>query len=426
MRLLLQKHYIQTIILLSFFALFICLRVPDVFLYGRFWAEEGFIFFYNAWTMSPLQALFNSYGGYLNLPTNAITLIARWFIPLEYAPYFTILMGILFQLLPLFLLLTSKEEWLSSFQVRLLLTLLLLFVPESIETSLHSLHIQFQLTLTCGVILILNPNYSYQRWLKILVLLLAGFSGLMNFALLPLYAIRFWIDKTKLKFEEFTTLSISCLIQYFVFYEKTSIREHLFTIHDFFNIFFVRELYTPLFGNNSFTSLYMHYVSNHMQSRYVFIISFVAIILFLAGTFRIFYKYPKTRPASFLLSAAILIFIISIIGSIGNTQDFLLPFKNLRYLFISQSLLCIMLVYIIYHLPPQCKKIGILLLCWLIFINSCSFFAHPYIFNLPKNCMPWRQQVKIWKQNPTYNFQLWPYWMTMTLPPLHAKSMEKK
>lgn len=412
-----QKRPVQTSILLSFFTIMMCLRAPDIFLYGRFWAEEGNIFFYNAWVMSPLQALFNSYGGYLNLATNAVTLIARWCIPFEYAPYFTTCIGLLFQLLPLLLLLSAKDEWLASFQVRLFLTLLLIFVPESFETSLQSLHIQFQLSLASALILILKPNFSYQRWLKLFTLGLAGLSGLMNIILLPLYAIRFLMDKNKLRFEELLMLLISCSIQYFFFYEKITSRFHSIRISDFSNIFFIRELYIPFLGLNHYTIIYIDYLRNNMLNAYTSILPMIIVIFFGVSVLYIFYKQPKTQQASFLFFAALLLFIISIIGSIGNRSDFLIPLINQRYLFISQSLLCVTLVYITYHLSFSKQKIGKIIICWLILIGGVNYFTYPNFFiQAPNNYLPWQQQVKLWRQNSNYNFQIWPHWDHMTLP----------
>ena len=59
-----------------------------------------------------MQALLFSYGGYLNLVANAGALAARWLLPLAIAPYLTIGLGLLFQLLPPLLLLTARDEWL--------------------------------------------------------------------------------------------------------------------------------------------------------------------------------------------------------------------------------------------------------------------------------------------------------------------------
>ena len=68
-------------------ALAICARMPEIVIKGRFWAEEGDVFFHEAWVLPPMRALFRSYGGYLNLAANIGTLAARWLLPVSSAPH---------------------------------------------------------------------------------------------------------------------------------------------------------------------------------------------------------------------------------------------------------------------------------------------------------------------------------------------------
>ena len=64
----------------------ICLRMPDIIATGRFWCEEGNVFFHNAWVLPAGKALFNPFGGYLNLAANAATLAGRWLLPVPPPP----------------------------------------------------------------------------------------------------------------------------------------------------------------------------------------------------------------------------------------------------------------------------------------------------------------------------------------------------
>src|SRR3978361_639414 len=77
-------------LVLILFAALVCLRMPEIVIKGRFWAEEGRYFYHDAWVMPPLQALLAPVGGYLNIVANASTLAARWLLPLRLAPYLTI------------------------------------------------------------------------------------------------------------------------------------------------------------------------------------------------------------------------------------------------------------------------------------------------------------------------------------------------
>ena len=104
--------------MLAIYAAMICLRMPRIIITGRFWCEEGNIFYHDAWTLPPGAALFHSFGGYLNLFANGATLAARWLLPVALAPYLTIAMALLVQLCPLLLVSTARDAWLRPAWIR--------------------------------------------------------------------------------------------------------------------------------------------------------------------------------------------------------------------------------------------------------------------------------------------------------------------
>ncbi|MDI2113681.1 hypothetical protein [Commensalibacter nepenthis] len=390
-------------------------RSPEILIDSRFWAEER-VFFENAWIMNPLKALFFSYGGYLNLPVNAATLIARWCVPLIYAPYVTMCIGLLFQLLPTYLLLTAKDKWLSSFKIRLFLALLLLFVPESLEISLQSLHIQFHLTLAAAIILLLDTSSGNQRYFRISILLLTTLSGVMSIFLVPLYLLRCLVDKDPLRFEQFTILLIGNIIQFVFFYQSFHDRQYHFSVTDFLSIFFVKNLYIPFLGNNSLSNPYLLYLKSLITTQQIPIFACCISIAVLLIIIYCFYKYPKTRQASYLLGYNLLNLALATFGAIGPTAWFFEPYFNQRYAFINQSLMCILLGYFMYALPKKGQYICILLSILLLIVNCHNFYhlvSHSY------GVIPWREQIKIWKHNPNMNLEIWPKGWFIKLPVHH-------
>lgn len=409
----------QTIALLLFVAIIHLTRAPDILLHGRLWAEEG-SFFYHAWTVSPLKTLFYSYGGYLNLPVNAAILFARWCVPLKYAPYVTTSIGFLFQLLPIFLLLTAKDKWLSSFKIRLLITLLLLFVPETAEISLQSLHIQFHLMLASTIILILDNHSTHQRWFKLNILLLTTLSGLMSIIIIPLYFTRYLIDREYLRLEQFITLLIGYIIQFSFFYKPFTERHYHTSIIDFFSVFFARDLYIPFLSNADTSQLYLQSLPQHPEALFI-AYSITAIVLFLF--IFCFYKYPKTRFGIYIFICALLDLELSIFGAIGPIDWFFKLYLNQRYLFISQSLLCLLLVYFIYTLPRTGKYICIFMSVWILITGIYNYY---HITSNVTHVMPWRKQIKLWYHHPNLKLEIWPRWWTIQLPPNHQPLNKEK
>lgn len=163
--------------LLAVYAAFICLRMPDVLLKGRFWAEEGNVFFLRAWTLSWHDALLAPWGGYLNIIANSAGLLARNLANMQSAPYVTTLIGLLFQLCPAALILTSEERWLQPRSVLVVALLLIAIPPASEEVWLNTLHSQFHLALCAALILAFQPATGKVEMSRRGLLLLAPLSG---------------------------------------------------------------------------------------------------------------------------------------------------------------------------------------------------------------------------------------------------------
>src|SRR5271166_3835746 len=112
-------------LMLAAYATAVLVRMPDILIKRRFWAEEGEVYFHNAWNERWYDALFAVHSGYLNLSATIATLLATYFVPLEFAPLASTSFALFVQLCPAFLLITGCVEWLRN-RVTLTLALLLL------------------------------------------------------------------------------------------------------------------------------------------------------------------------------------------------------------------------------------------------------------------------------------------------------------
>ncbi|HET8706541.1 MAG TPA: hypothetical protein VFM46_09595, partial [Pseudomonadales bacterium] len=64
------------------------MRRPELFSHPRFWAEEGSVYFANAWHFVWYEVLFEPHLGYLSFFNNLAALIATT-VPLKHAPLVT-------------------------------------------------------------------------------------------------------------------------------------------------------------------------------------------------------------------------------------------------------------------------------------------------------------------------------------------------
>src|SRR5262245_2280531 len=237
----------STALLLAAFAVLVCTRMPAIVVKGRFWAEEG-LFFRNAWTKPPVEALLAPVGGYLNIAASGVTLAASALLPLAYAPYLTIAMALLVQLFPPLLLLTARDEWLQLWPARLGAVLLLLLLPASEEIWLHTLHCQFELTLCCGIILALDADKGWRAALRLCLLVLAPLCGPGAITLLPLFVARAALERSAARGAQALMLSAGAAVQLLACFTPDPRRAYTFDPAILLTIIAVRHLAVPLFG----------------------------------------------------------------------------------------------------------------------------------------------------------------------------------
>ncbi|QHC34988.1 hypothetical protein [Komagataeibacter xylinus] len=208
-------------IVLSVFSIFLLSRFSGTLLHGgRFQAEEGCVFFEKAWYSSWYGALFHSFGGYINIMANGSTLLASRLVPLAYAPYVTMSIALVFQLMAPFMLLTAKDEWLSSTRTRIVAVALLLFVPQSVEVSVQSMHTQFHLALCCGLILALATTSGWREYMRLGLLFLGPLSGPGAVSMAPLFVLRLFFDRTRARLVECLVIVGASATQLLFFFEK--------------------------------------------------------------------------------------------------------------------------------------------------------------------------------------------------------------
>jgi hypothetical protein len=220
----------QRAALLAGFALLVALRLPNAWIHGRFLDEEGTIFFAFAWHRPALAALFRSFGGYLNLAANAttlgdVTLVRAGLLPLEYAPYLTMLTALLFQLLPAILLLTGRGRWLANRRAILIALLVIAIGPRTEEVFLDVLHIQFHLALCTALILALDmPRSRGARIGYAAILFVTPLCGPAAIILLPFFAVRSWIDRDRARLVQTVALAVGTVLQMLLFFTPSPVR----------------------------------------------------------------------------------------------------------------------------------------------------------------------------------------------------------
>lgn len=397
---------------LLIYALLILVRMPEIVLKGRFWAEEGAIFFVNAWALDPVHALLMPVGGYLNFVANGATLAARWTVPLADAPYVTTGIALVFQLVPPLILLTARDAWLRPWPVRLAGLALLLFVPSSDEIWLQSLHCQFELALACGLILALDAPSGGRAAFALAVLVLAPLCGPGAIALTPLFLLRALFERTIGRALQLGALGFGSAVQMIFFFSLASGRGYTLDPGVLLSVVTVKDLMVPFIGVGSSASraaaLHAAVASGHVP-----ILVVAAPLIVFGGTALVAWR-TGNRPAFWLVAAAAAAALSAYIGALDGTMALIDNRAGARYAFVPLSLTALTFLAIAAGSRPFWGRPCELICVWLLIVGVRAYES-PWI--PVRNGPAWSEQVALWHANPGYPMQLWPRPWTVTLAP---------
>ncbi len=399
--------------LLAAYAALLCLRMPEIIIKGRFWAEEGTVFFENAWKLPAMQALLTSYGGYLNLPANGAALAARWLMPLEWAPYLTISVALLIHLLAALILLTATDAWLRPRVTQIAGLFILLLAPQIDEGLLQTLHCQFQLTLCCGLILALDVASGWRQYFRLSLLYLAPLCGAVPIVLIPLFVMRALIDRSKPRLFQAAALGGGAAIQLAFFFHSVPGRGY--ALHPFMALCVItlRYLEAPFLGVNV-AEVTAKIIRNELsQGRPPLLAALPAALVIIPLTI-LTLANRRARPAFWLFASGATIAAGTYIGAIGGAWAMLDAQGGERYVFVPQTLFGLTVLALAMTYSNWVSRAAIVTLVWLLVVGAYCY-THPWkvIANGPR----WRHEIAAWRHDPTHVIQLWPAGWHMTLTP---------
>lgn len=405
--------------LLICFTLLVCLRLPEVVLHGRFWAEEGRVFYVRAATMPWPKALFDPFAGYLNLVASAAAIIARWISPLEYAPWITTTIGLAIQCCPAILLISSKDDWLRPRAVLIASLLLVGLPPLCEEIWLQTLGSQFQLTLCCVLILGLDLPRSGGAWFRGTLLFLAPLSGPSAIAVLPLFLVRAVVDRSPGRLYQALPLGLGTAIQLGFFYAHEPGRMYGIAPTILACVIFIKQLVVPLIGKTAGIHeseiIQMDLATHHypwlpVSATLIAFLSFAAILI-----------RQRIAVAYWFFASGCLLAWVSYYGAINGGQNLLLIGNDERYSFLPEVLSALSLLALAAsQLRPfrqsaarwsitLCARI---LVVWLLLVGV-EDAASPLLASAEGPS--WLAEIAIWRKDHTHRIAIWPAGWFMTL-----------
>lgn len=415
-----ERSYLLRLALVIAFTALVCARLPDVSQHGRFWAEEGRLFYYRASTMPWHEALLAPFAGYLNLSASAAAIIARYTVPVEYAPWVTTGLGLLAQCCPAVILVTSSDVWLRSRLVLVGGLLIIATAPLCEEIWLQTIGAQFHLTLCCALILALDAPKAGRRWFRYVLLFLGPLSGPSAIALIPLFLVKSVIEKEWARLSQCIVIIAGGLIQLVGFYGHEAGRSYGIAPTILVCVIFIKHLVVPLAGkeiasNESFKIREL--IAVHRYPVWQVFITAGAFAL-LAATL----TFKRAKPAIWLFTSACVLAIISYYGAINGGQRLLLIGNDERYSFVPEVLVALSLLNVAGSARPHffsnSYPNGIVawlsraIVVWLIAVG-CQDVASP--ISGSAHGPNWRHEIELWRRDHTHKIAIWPQGWFMSL-----------
>jgi hypothetical protein len=188
-------------------------RRPDALLHAQFRAEDGHVWFADAYNLGWWTALFQTHTGYFQtLPRLAASLALL--VPLALAPLVTNLVAIGVQALPVNLLLSARSRAWGNLRFRLLLAGVYLLLPNCAELSFGITESQWLLALSAFLVVVANtPRSRAGRVFDLILLTLCGLTGPFCVLFTPIALLLAFTERNRWRWTQGALLAACSLVQ---------------------------------------------------------------------------------------------------------------------------------------------------------------------------------------------------------------------
>jgi hypothetical protein len=182
------------VFLIALFAVFT--RLPGALLHAQFFAEDGWVWYQQAYNLGWTRSLAITHGGYLQTLPRLVAGISLLF-PMQWAPLVMNVAGAVIQILPVTALLSRRCAPWGPMPVRMLMATLYLAIPNAPEVHVVITNAMWHLAVL-QLLLALSAPLGWQgRIVDTLVFTVGSVSGPFSLLLLPCTAVYWWVRRQR-------------------------------------------------------------------------------------------------------------------------------------------------------------------------------------------------------------------------------------
>jgi len=196
-------------------ALIVISHRPDAVSNAQFWAEDGRVWYAQAYNLDPLAAFLLPEAGYYQTVSRAVAAFSL-LVPLAWAPLVLNLFAIAVQAFNAFFITSERmSHAVPSRLFRFGAAFIYLALPNSYETSANLTNTQWHLALTVLLIIFAKPAEE-MAWkiFDIVAVALSALSGPLCLLLLPIAAIKYFYRRERRLLILGSILLIGCVVQF--------------------------------------------------------------------------------------------------------------------------------------------------------------------------------------------------------------------
>jgi hypothetical protein len=408
---------------LGLFALVLAARSPVVMFIGRFWAEEGTVYFQYAWTHSFLDALTAPHIGYYNFVANVAGIFAAQ-VPLEIAPRTTAGIALLVQLLPPALVLFTRIPGLGTPLRKAIALLLFLVVPANPEVGLNSINSHFILCVATGLVLVSEGGGRIDQIMKWFLLFASGLSGVVSTFLTPMFWLQWWKERKRERLVQALILTGCGLLQ-LIFIARgvqDETRHVRFSPMVIVGAAYAKFIAMPVLPYES-AQMGLERVRQGLASYGTLPAGVWLATAAGYGLLMFACRRSRNRAAWLLAAASVWLLVLASPGSreAESAEKLLVHLVGaFRYYYAAEVFFFLALLVALdpgANLPKALRILGGAWLCVVVLMGSWNFarapMDSPVLFFGP----PWNRQVDQWYQDPSKPLAIWPSGWQMTVTP---------
>lgn len=391
------------VILLAAYVAASVARVPAILLEGRFWAEEGGVFFRHAlgsgW--SEVLCYVAPKLGYYNLLSNASVLAASRLVDVEHAPLVTAWIALGVQTLPAAVIACGMIRAIRTVAARGLALLALLLVPPNAETWLNTINGQSYLAIATALLLVADTGREPGRIFRRLVLALAGLSGLVALFFLPLFWLRAWWEREHERVVQASILTLAALVQGMVLLRALgrSERQVGLPIDILVAAVYVKTMLLPLLGTVPAGKI-AHPLLLTVVRRGLPALPIVAVSIGALACGLVVYR-SRSRDAGLLITAGALALLFGFAGALEQSDLrmlllHILPNGGERY-YLVPNVLFVLGLFVALRTPNRftlpLRLGGAVMLVWILLVGANDYVSSRSIRADTFVGPPWQREV---------------------------------